>query len=46
MIVAAAVRSGAEMLLSEDLNDGQLIEGVRIRNPFGPSWSLAGSESP
>ena len=45
MIVAAAIRSGAEVLLSEDLNDGQLIEGVRIRNPFGPTWSVGAAES-
>lgn len=34
MIVAAAVRAGAERLLSEDLNDGQQIEGVLVENPF------------
>jgi predicted nucleic acid-binding protein len=35
---AMIVRSAAELhcgtLWSEDLNDGQLIEGVRVRNPF------------
>ena len=34
MIVAAAVRVQADLLLTEDLQDGQLIEGVRIINPF------------
>lgn len=34
MIVAAAATSGCEVLLTEDLNDGQVIEGVRIANPF------------
>jgi predicted nucleic acid-binding protein len=34
MIVQAAVRGGAEVLLSEDLSDGQTLHGVRIRNPF------------
>jgi len=34
MIVAAACRGGAVTLLSEDLNDGQVIEGVRVTNPF------------
>ena len=34
MIVAAAATSGCEILLTEDLNDGQVIEGVRIANPF------------
>lgn len=34
LIVVAALRSGAEVLLSEDLNHGQVFEGVRIENPF------------
>jgi predicted nucleic acid-binding protein len=34
MIVAAAEESGAGTLLSEDLNDGQHVAGVRIVNPF------------
>lgn len=34
MVVAAAVTSGCEVLLTEDLNDGQVIEGVRVVNPF------------
>lgn len=34
LVVVAAKRSGAGVLLSEDLNHGQLIEGVRIENPF------------
>jgi predicted nucleic acid-binding protein len=34
MIVAAAEQSGAAILLTEDLNDGQIIAGVRIQNPF------------
>lgn len=33
-IVAAAVRSGAQELITEDLNAGQVIEGVRLVNPF------------
>lgn len=33
-IVAAAVRAGCTTLLSEDLNDGQLLAGVHVRNPF------------
>jgi len=34
-IVAAAVRSGCATLLTEDLNDGQVLSGgVRVRNPF------------
>ena len=34
MIVAAAIVGGAETLLTEDLNHGQDISGVTIRNPF------------
>jgi predicted nucleic acid-binding protein len=34
LIVAAAAASGCVRLLSEDLNDGQLIGSVRIENPF------------
>lgn len=34
LIVAAAARSGATRVLSEDLNAGQVISGVRVVNPF------------
>lgn len=34
MIVAAARRSGAVQILSEDLNPGQRIAGIEIKNPF------------
>jgi predicted nucleic acid-binding protein len=34
MILAAAEQDGASEILSEDLNPGQVIAGVRIRNPF------------
>lgn len=34
LIVAAAVRAGARRILTEDLNHGQIIAGVRIENPF------------
>src|SRR5271163_2166859 len=34
LIVAAAVKSGASRILSEDLNAGQRIHGVLIENPF------------
>jgi predicted nucleic acid-binding protein len=34
LICAAAVKSGAERILSEDLNAGQRITGIRIENPF------------
>jgi predicted nucleic acid-binding protein len=34
MIVAAALLAGCDILYSEDLQDGQRIDGLRIRNPF------------
>jgi predicted nucleic acid-binding protein len=34
LVVVAAARSGATVLYTEDLNDGQEIFGVRITNPF------------
>jgi predicted nucleic acid-binding protein len=34
LVVVAAARSGASVLYTEDLNDGQEILGVRITNPF------------
>ena len=37
LIVAAAKQAGCVELLSEDLNDGQDYDGVRVRNPFRTS---------
>ena len=34
LIVSAALSSGADRLLTEDLQHGQVIEGMRIENPF------------
>ncbi|BBK33817.1 putative nucleic acid-binding protein [Stella humosa] len=34
LIVAAALSAGCSTLYTEDLNDGQLIEAVTVRNPF------------
>jgi predicted nucleic acid-binding protein len=34
LIVAAAARAGAATLLTEDLNDGEQMIGVKIVNPF------------
>ena len=34
LIVEAAADAGCKVLLTEDLNDGQRIRGVRIVNPF------------
>jgi len=35
LIVQAAMMGGARILYSEDLQDGQIIDGLRIQNPFG-----------
>lgn len=34
LIVASALKSGATRILSEDLNAGQTMAGIRIENPF------------
>ena len=34
LIVAAAAKIGASVLYTEDLNSGQMIEGIQILNPF------------
>ena len=34
MVVRAAAESGCDVLWTEDLNDGQLLRGVRVRDPF------------
>lgn len=34
LILEAALAGGADRLLSEDLQDGQVIDGLRIENPF------------
>jgi len=34
MIVRAAENAGCSVLLSEDLSDGEIISGVRVKNPF------------
>ena len=34
MIVLAAAESACDILWTEDLSDGQVLQGVRIRNPF------------
>lgn len=33
-IVAAALESGCEVVMSEDMQHGQMLMGVRIENPF------------
>ena len=34
LIVEAALKGGADRLLTEDMQHGQVIEGMRIENPF------------
>ena len=34
LIIAAALHAGARILYSEDMRDGQSIDGLTIRNPF------------
>jgi predicted nucleic acid-binding protein len=34
MVVHCAKKSGCQTVLTEDLNNGQMIDGVRIVNPF------------
>ncbi len=34
LIVEAAIRGGAKLLYTEDLQDGQVIESLTVRNPF------------
>jgi predicted nucleic acid-binding protein len=34
LIISAAADSGASLLFSEDMRNGQKIEGITIRNPF------------
>ncbi len=38
LIVQSAIQSQAYTLLSEDLSDGQIIENVKIVNPFVQEW--------
>ena len=43
-IVAAAKRLGSTTLYSEDLNDGQAFDGVRVINPFRAGFTVASSK--
>lgn len=36
LVLAAAMRAGASVLYTEDLNHGQVIQGVTVLNPFLP----------
>lgn len=45
LVVAAARELGCAVLLTEDLQDGALIDGVRIRNPFVHSIQEGAAEA-
>ena len=34
LIIAAAIRAGCSILYSEDMQDGQTVDGVTVLNPF------------
>jgi predicted nucleic acid-binding protein len=40
LIIAVASRAGARILLSEDMHDGLVVDGLRVVNPF-----VAGNET-
>lgn len=37
MVVQAAAELACDVLWTEDLSDGQLVRGVRVRDPFSPT---------
>ena len=41
LIWAVAKEGGVPYLLTEDLDDGATLEGVRFVNPFGASFDIA-----
>lgn len=41
LIVSAAKRSGCSTLLTEDLQDGLDLDGLRVTNPFAPDFDPA-----
>jgi len=45
LVVRAASVAGCEVLLSEDLNAGQVIDGVRVENPFAEVGGAEGQTS-
>jgi predicted nucleic acid-binding protein len=39
LLVASALMAGCKLFISEDMQDGRLISGMRIVNPFNPEFS-------
>jgi predicted nucleic acid-binding protein len=37
VVCAASVQAGAKALLTEDMQDGRVIDGLRLINPFSPA---------
>jgi predicted nucleic acid-binding protein len=37
VVCAASIEAGARVLLTEDMQDGRIIEGLRLMNPFAPA---------
>ena len=44
MRVASAATAKCAELLSEDLSDGQIVQGVTVRNPFGVDHGVGGGQ--
>jgi predicted nucleic acid-binding protein len=40
LIIVSAAQGGADLLLSEELNSGQAVEGVRVVDPFDETDSM------
>lgn len=45
LVLVCAESARCDMILSEDLNDGQIIRGVKIQNPFTWRESMDNTES-
>jgi predicted nucleic acid-binding protein len=37
VVCAASARAGAKVLLTEDMQDGRILDGLRLINPFAAS---------
>jgi predicted nucleic acid-binding protein len=37
VICAASIEAGAKVLMTEDMQDGRMVEGLRLLNPFSPA---------
>jgi predicted nucleic acid-binding protein len=41
LLVASALRAGCKLFISEDMQDGRSVSGMRIANPFSPAFSAS-----